>query len=159
MADHRGVGAFFTHGLCKGVHDECAVLGVVEGFDVVHRVFLRRTFVCHNNDACIPCFLEGGLKCARINRSDADCVNALRNEVLADLRLHRGVSFRWALLEHVHACVGCVLLNAGLHTDEPRVGGVLRNDGDRVVAVTRSACCAGGCSITRTTGARCKCKC
>ena len=156
VADHGGVDAFFTHGLGEVVHDERAVFAVVEGFDVVHRVLLGGAFVGDDDDAGVHGLLEDGFDSAGVDGDDADGVDALGDEVLDDLGLHGGVGFSGALLEGVHAGVFGVLLDAGFHADEPGVGGVLGDDGDRVVAVSAALRCGAGrglCGVTGCTGA------
>ena len=80
--------------------------------------------------------LEDGFNGTGIDGDHADRVDALGDEVLDDLGLHGGVGFSGALLEDVHARVRGVLVDARFHADEPRVGGVLGDDGDRVVTVS-----------------------
>ena len=89
-----------------------------------------------DDDACVHGLLEDGFDGAGVDGDDADGVNALGDEVLDDLGLHGGVGFSGALLEDVHARVRGVLVDARFHADEPRVSGVLGDDGNRVVAVS-----------------------
>ena len=109
-----------------------------------------------DDDACVHGLLEDGFDGTRVDGDHADRVDALGDEVLDDLGLHGGVGFSGALLEDVYARVRGVLVDARFHTDKPRVGGVLGDDGDRVVAVSGGLAARGRGAPVRRASAECE---
>ena len=102
----------------------------------------------NNNDSLVARFLQNVFHCARVVRNNAQCVNALSNQVFYNLNLLRRVCFSRSLLEYGHTGIFFLILRyAFLHADKPRVRTVLRNNSDRIVPVAfrRAAVSVAGC--------------
>ena len=141
VSNHGGVNAFLAHSHSQVVHNELAVTGVGEGFDVVVHVGQVSALVSDDNDAGILCLLQDGIQRAQVNGNDADGVDLLGDQVFHELRLLGGVDLVGALLVDVQFGMGLgIFVNADLHTDEPGVGRVLGNDNDLVGAVVLLLC-------------------
>ena len=84
-----------------------------------------------DHDAGLAGSLQRGLDGLDVNRNHADCVNALGNQVVNQLGLQGRVDFGGALLiDGVLGMCSGVLLNTGVHANEPGVGSILRDDDD-----------------------------
>ena len=81
-----------------------------------------------DNDPSILRFFQSGVHGFDINRNNADGINALCDQVLYLLCLGNGIDRAGIYLVAVHTGIGCELINTGLHTDEPGVGGILRHN-------------------------------
>ena len=143
VSDHGGVETFFAHGFGEVVHDERAIAGVGERFNVIVHVGQAGTLVRDDDDASFFGLLENGLKGFGVNRNDADSVNTLRDEVLHKLGLLGGIDDVSALLIDVQPSFCGVFLDAGVHTDEPGVRGILRDDDNLVILVGLCSFCFG----------------
>ena len=137
VGDHGGVDTLLAHGSGQVVHDKRAIQLVVEGLDVVIDILQGSALVGDDHDAGLAGGLQSGFNGFQINGNHADGVHVLGYQVHDQLILQGGVDFRGALLvDRVFRMGSGVLLDAGVHTYKPGIGGILRHDDD-LIAVSQ----------------------
>ncbi len=152
--DQRHPLAVVVHARGEALVQAGAVGGVVEGFDVDHRVLRVVGLMGHHLDAAIHRLLQRRFERRRIVGHHGNRRDLLRDQVFDDLQLLRRIRAARTGLIRVHARVVLrELLDAVVHPVEPVDTGHLDDRDDRLVgcslrsgdhAYRKSACCERG---------------